>query len=171
MSKTSEATTFRGADKQSALDALSNCTKMPLTQVLRELIPPLPVCEAMILRARMHSNSGRGVPSNIAYACVSHLIADMEKNPEHDCQLQMELYCGSFRETMAEEAPGYNERIAMFYQKWVKAEMGDSFYRFEKVIYKGKARFPIVIGPEDTKTSIDAWKKQVVDYAKKLGVE
>jgi hypothetical protein len=152
-----------------ALERMAKTIGLPLSVILRELIPSVPIADAMLLREKAFGGSGRGVPSSIPNACISLLLAEMKKNPAHDCELQMELFCGSFVETAYEEAPDYFDRIALFYQMWVRAENSMEGYRFETVLYKGKATFPIVIKYTDKEEVVESWKKRIVEYAEKLG--
>lgn len=148
-----------GDEQLKSLDKLEDSTGMYRSEVLRELIPPAAVIEAMGEQAALQGRDKRNVARDIALSCVTQLAEQMVNDPNHPIGLQYEVLCGGMDPLI---------KTALLYTRWARAKLGTENYRFEQIVYQGKARFTIVIGPGDTDAAIDALKKQIVEYAEKL---
>ena len=151
------------ADKEivKTLDLLAGKTGTNRSMVIRELIPPVAVIDAMAVQAALEGRDSRNIARDIAISCVCKLAREMTDDPDHPIGLQYELLCSGLDPFI---------KTALLYAKWARAKIGTEGYRFEQIIYKGKATFTIVIGPNDSDKAIEVLKKQICDFAEKLGM-
>ncbi len=157
-------------DKYSHLQYFSGSTGLSVSAIIRELIPSQGVVLALLENAVLEKfKQLEGVvikdekiyeklPSYLIRGCLEHLIYLMCKDARCGIEEQFNVLCKGFMGSTDE----VGEKIAEVFIKWARAKRGVNFYRFELVPYKGKARFNIVIGPDDTDEEIDSLKKQIV---------
>jgi hypothetical protein len=165
-----------------ALDALADYMGMSRSVAIRELIPPsaITIAAAEKLKLEEHEwaeklksqnledseglfkRNTRLIILDMVITYVGRLAEQMINDSKHPIGLQYELLCGG-------EDP--HIKTALLYAKWSRAKRGMSGYKFEQILYRGKARFTIVIGPGDTDEAIEVLKKRVLEYATKLGLK
>lgn len=151
-----------------SLDAIVSKTHMNRSVVVRELIPPLEIIEAMTDDALLHKRSLRNMARDCmlpwTYRFTDQMLHDpQEKNEDKKRIITLQLM-------ILTSGLDPEKKIALLYSKWSRAKRGVEGYRFEQIIYKRKAQFTIVIGPDDSDDAIENLKKEILKDAEKLGL-
>ena len=161
-------------------------TPLTASMIIRELIQPPAVVDAIIENLILHSLTymkgepitegterrlARPTTFQLQSLAIGKLVSEMlDKNEKYKIGIQYEILCGSSVMYKPGSDDDLNVTIAQLYRKWARAKRGVDGYHFEGVIYQGKERFNIAIGPDDSDETIELLKKEIVDYAEKLGL-
>ncbi len=148
-----------GEEQLKTLDLLADAEEMSRSFILRQLIPPRDIAEALVETVIRAKENNQLAPSFAMYY-ANQLIAEMDNDYQNPIRLQREILSGL----------NPYAKAAQLYITWSRAKRGVSKYFFEKVLYHDEARFTIVVGPEDTHDMIEALKKRIIQYAEKLGL-
>ncbi len=151
------------ADEKKAKDLrhLAESVGISTSMAFRELIPHPTITDALIEFNLLNGNGKRTAIMNISLTTMNFFKSWMMKDRQYPIGLQVELLTGGLDPEL---------KTALLYVRWAKAKRGVDGYRFELVPYKGKARFNIVIGPDDSDEAIEALKQEIIEYAEKLGL-
>jgi hypothetical protein len=149
-----------GEEQLKTLDLLADAEEMSRSFILRQLIPPRDIAEALVEASIRSKETGQLAPSFAMYY-ANQLIQEMDNDYQNPIRLQREIICSGLNPFA---------KAAQLYITWSRAKRAVSGYRFEQILYQGKSRFTIAIGPGDTEENVEALKKRIVEYAERLGL-
>jgi len=142
-----------------ALDCLAEMGRMNRSAIVRGLIPPLVIAEAMVDLQRLQGMSGRFAAEDFFTLFSLNVLAGWmrhdEKNP---IEYQLDSACSG-------DSPEL--KVALLFQVWSRAKRNIRGHWFEQVFYENRI-FHLVFGPGDTPEKVGALRAEILDYAKKL---